>query len=579
MRVVRTVFVLISLAVICATTLSASAARAVPGDAPTERLLATTIESVVLYQGRAAVTRSGTLDLEPGFWKVRVEGLPNSIDAETLEAKASAGTILSVDFTRRELAQGTGTPEAIALEGEIEASQQRLATIQATIEGLAADRKFVDSIGVRAASDASQAAGSAKLDLAAVETQLTWISAQRRRLQTETETAQAQLSSQQRDADAMIARRASMGAATGSANSAEVLLALTEAAKITLRLSYIVTGARWEPVYSMRAAPDASLIHVDVDALVVQGSGEDWKGVRLSLSTARPSMAARPPEISPWFIDVITTRLPLPTEKMPSGLATGFALREEGRTEVDKLGSPVDAPALLAERLSAEATVGGTGPSVTYTIALPFDAPSDTTTSRRARIAAFDATTQFIYQTQPAAADGAFLRGTVTNSSAFQMLPGKASVFINTDYVGSMPFDGAAPREQVNVYFGVDPAVTVTRMLVKREDRASGLFGGGLDTVSNYRTLITNGTGREILIELLDYRPMSRNSKVEVALSALSDPLSQDPAYIAEEQPQGILRWDMRVPPTPSGSDPTAIQWTVTVSRSKDIEVTPLPDK
>lgn len=550
------------------------------GDAPVERAIGSTIESVVLYQGRAAITRVGTTDLTPGFWKLRFDGLPGSIEAETLEAKASAGAILSVDYTRREVPEGSSSPEALALDGEIRTARLGIAAMEATIAGLAADGRFVEAVGIRASTDAAAAGGTAKLDLAAVDAQMSWIATQRRRLQGELASAQAQLTAQQQATDTLVSKRMALGATSGSMQSAEVLLALTEPETVTVRLSYLVSGARWEPVYSMRASPEQGILNVEIDAMVVQGSGEPWEGVRLSLSTARPSRAARPPEVRPWFVDVVDNRRPSPAEKMPSGMATGFAARELDRvSKNDKAGLSSDQAVALGESLSTEAVIAGSGPSVTYTIALPFDAPSDNQTFRRARIAAFAAPTRFVYQAQPAVTEGAFLRGSLANTSAFQMLPGKASVFVNADYVGAMPFDGAAPKESFDVYFGADPAVTVTRELIKREDKASGLFGGGLDSESNYRVLVGNATGREIRLELLDFRPVSRSSKVEVALSGLASPLSDDPEYLARDQPKGILRWDLRVPPTVPSSDGLPITWTVTVSRSKDVEVTPLPDR
>ena len=115
--------------------------------------------------------------------------------------------------------------------------------------------------------------------------------------------------------------------------------------------------------------------------------------------------------------------------------------------------------------------------------------------------------------------------------------------------------------------------------MIKKEDRQSGLFGGGLDTVSDYRVTISNGTGRSIDMELFDRRPISRSDKIEVNLSASSLLLSRDADYIATQFPQGILRWDLTIPPTPSGNEGTVVTWTVVVSRSKDIEITPLPEK
>jgi len=545
-----------------------------------ERTLKAKIESVVLYQGRAAITRSATTPLTPGLWKIRFDDLPASIQSDTLEAKSSVGKILSVDFTERAVPDAASSPDAVTLDAEIRKIKQEIAAANDTLAGLRNELKVVESVGVRAASDATKDGGTLKLDLASLDGQLGWMTKQRVRITAETRTAVERLELLGKDLAAAEARRNAIGERSSTTKSAEVLLAITTESDVAMRLSYLVTDARWEPIYSIRAATERKTVAIEFDALVIQNSGEDWKGVRLSISTARPSRAASPPVILPWFIEIL---MPRPSSPQAMGYeGEGFraansvssdaavSLKKERSTSAELRKS-------VAEKLSEDAVVGGSGPSVTYTIALPFDAPSDSQMRRRARIASFDATAQFVFQTQPVTSDGVFLRATLTNSSPFQLLPGRTSVFVGADYVGAGAFLGAAPNQEFDVFFGADSAVTARRELIKRADRQSGLFGGGLDTVSEYRVTISNGTGRPIDVELLDRRPMSRSDKIEVNVSLLSAALSKNPTYLATQFPQGIMRWDMTIAPTPTGSDGTVIAWTVVVSRSKDIDITPLP--
>lgn len=546
---------------------------------PEERLLKAKIESVVLYQGRAAITRVATTTLTPGLWKLYFEDLPASIQPDTLEAKSGSGRILSVDFTQRATPDAASTPDAAVMDTEIRKINQEIAATVDALNGLQSELKVVESVGIRAATDATKDGGTVKLDLASLDGQLAWMATQRIRIGGLIRTTTERANLLQKDLQTAVDRRNALGGRAKTMQSAEVLLAITTEAEVPVRLSYLVTDARWEPVYSIRASTDRNVIGIEFDALVIQNSGEDWKGVRLSLSTARPSYAASPPTVTPWFVDVrevferattasvgrVASANPAPTA-MPASV------------EMSDASSGFSKSKSVAEKLSEDAVVGGSGPSVTYTIALPFDAPSDDQVRRRARIASFDAPTKFVFQTQPIASEGVFLRGTLTNSSPFQLLPGRASVFVGADYVGSTPFIGAAPQQEFDVFFGADPAVTARRELIKKEDRQSGLFGGGLDTVSDYRVTISNGTGRPIDMELFDRQPVSRNDKIEVNLSASSLLLSRDADYIATQFPQGILRWDLAIQPTPSGSEGTIVTWTVVISRSKDIEITPLPE-
>ncbi len=549
------------------------------------RTVDATIEAVVLYQGRAAVTRVASQALTPGLWKLRFDSLPLSMQADTLEARSSSGRILSVDFALRPVADAASTPQAASLDDDILKLKQSIGATLDLLAGLQNELKVIESVGVRASTDASKDGGSAKLDLASLDSQLKWMSEQRARASSAIRALTEKSESLAKELTAAQARRGALGGEGTAVPSAEVLLAMTSEETVSVRLSYLVTDARWEPAYAFRAATDRNAMTIEFDAVVTQHSGEDWKGVRLSLSTARPSRAASPAAVTPWFVDVLD-RMPAVTGFVPSpSVAADMpAARGEMPVEAEPTGGTLGRAARMreqrksvAQELSVDAAVGGSGPSVTYTIALPFDAPSDDQLRRRARIAAFEAPATYVYQAQPVVSDGVFLRGTLTNASAYQLLRGKASVFVGADYVGATEFAGAAPKQEFEVFFGADPAVTARRELVKREDRQSGLFGGGLDSVSDYRVTLVNGSGRPIQVELLDRRPVSRSDKIEVRVTNNGAPLSTDAQYLAETFPQGILRWDLSVPPTPTGAAGTPVNWTVTVSRSKDIDLTPLP--
>jgi hypothetical protein len=57
-------------------------------------------------------------------------------------------------------------------------------------------------------------------------------------------------------------------------------------------------------LYDLRLEESGGKAQLDAGFLaqVTQQSGEDWKGVGLSLSTARPALASTLPELKPWFI-------------------------------------------------------------------------------------------------------------------------------------------------------------------------------------------------------------------------------------------------------------------------------------
>ncbi len=564
-----------------------AAARAPQDASPTEIPASAAIESVTLYPGRASVTRVARPALKPGLWLLRFDDLPPTIQPDTLEARTSSGRVLAVDFSARATADRSGTPEAKALDAEIKALEARVALNADAASALESERKLIDMVTLRTGNDATKEGGTDKLDLAVLDKQMTWVREQRARVGTSLRELGLEREDLGRQLDAARARRAELGGGR-TTQGADVLVALTEAGTPEVELTYLVRNAGWQPVYAVRAMPAAGTASVDYEALIMQATGENWNEVALTLSTAQPTKAATPPSVDPWSVDVW---VPPPVSIAAEAGSADRVYSKARRGTAGAPGAPepmalamADASAAdaraaeLAERFSADASVGGDGPAMNFSIVRPVTAPSDAAVRTRARIATVEGPATFVYQTQPLVTEGAFLRGAIVNGSAYQMLPGRATIFVGADYIGSADFAGAAPKQSFDVFFGTDPAVTVKRELLGRDQAQSGLFGGGLDTTWNYRGSIINGTGREISIEWIDRMPVSRSDKIQVSLPQSSAPLSTNAAYVASDKPRGILRWDLKVPPSAAGSPPFTLTWKVLLSRSKDIETTPLPE-
>jgi hypothetical protein len=68
--------------------------------------------------------------------------------------------------------------------------------------------------------------------------------------------------------------------------------------RIVIELRYFVPGARWAPAYQVKLARDGSTAVIHQRAHITQATGEDWAGVRLSLSTAMPLRFSELPELA-----------------------------------------------------------------------------------------------------------------------------------------------------------------------------------------------------------------------------------------------------------------------------------------
>ena len=64
-----------------------------------------------------------------------------------------------------------------------------------------------------------------------------------------------------------------------------------------LEIEYVVLAARWWPTYKAWLTKNATRVRLELDALVAQDSGEDWKEAEISLSTADLVHDARLPDL------------------------------------------------------------------------------------------------------------------------------------------------------------------------------------------------------------------------------------------------------------------------------------------
>lgn len=95
-----------------------------------------------------------------------------------------------------------------------------------------------------------------------------------------------------------------------------------------LRLFYLTPGATWSPTYEVRATPDGAHAELRLRALIAQATGEDWQGVKLSLSTADAAYVTELPTLQSLRIGRAQSRPPRtgfrppPKVWMPSLTAT-----------------------------------------------------------------------------------------------------------------------------------------------------------------------------------------------------------------------------------------------------------------
>ncbi|WP_419701264.1 mucoidy inhibitor MuiA family protein [Mucilaginibacter sp. NFX135] len=83
-----------------------------------------------------------------------------------------------------------------------------------------------------------------------------------------------------------------------------VTISAKSALQSTFTLNYVVQNASWYPTYDIRAKDVNSPISITYKANVSQQSGEDWKNIKVTLSTGNPTISGNKPELTPNYLSL-----------------------------------------------------------------------------------------------------------------------------------------------------------------------------------------------------------------------------------------------------------------------------------
>lgn len=523
---------------------------------------AATISAVTVYADRAQVTRSASLKLKPGSYLVVFEGLPPLIqdDSVRVEGKGGAATIVGLEIKRAFLEQ-SGEKRVIELDEEIQALERRLAALDAKKAGLAAQKAFLDSIRVSWGERISKelAIGrptSAQLQEASsfVGTGVTNAEEQNNSIEVEKKNIKDKIEALRRQRDE------STGSQRKEIKNVEVMVDISSEGTLKLDLSTVIGRASWVPSYDVRLGSDVKNSELTFRAMVRQQTGEDWKNVALTLSTARPSAGGAPPEMNPWRISFYRPQPVLGgvasmAPAAPMMLKKAKSVRREVADDGFKVAEEAPAAFEIAQ-------VSNEQSSVAFSISRPIDVPADG--SQQGSVIAIEQfPVNMEYLAVPKLSPFVFLKSEIINKAAYPLLPGKVNTFVGNTFTGSSYLKKVAAGEKFDLYFGVDDQVTVKREELKQRKEA-GIFG---KNKASYRYRIELGNFRKeaLTVTFRDQLPIAGDEEIKVSLD--------EPTVKPDEQKSdGTLIWKL---PMKAG-EKKELSFGILVEYPKDKEISGL---
>ena len=493
------------------------------------------ITAVTIYPQGAQVTRDVTFTAPAGAHDLLITDLPAST-APDLIRLTSPDAILgafSLRTDRLPPRDDLTSPDMVAAKAVVDAAEAGVRAAQSTIDGVnarieAAEAQGAYLRGVKSEGDTATAEG---LKTIATMIGAEVLAARQAALQAQTELPAAQKLYDEAYKALGKAQEAQAALSQGDENYVALAVAvdMTAPGEAHLTVTHFVYEASWQPVYDMmlvRKAPASLTINRGV--LVSQYSGEDWAGVALTLSTARPSEQANPSTLWPELRQIYDPELAAKdAERMR--MAEG-ALMEKPMMEADMAAPIVGA--------TTTAMTSFNGDTVIYTYPTAVNIASGVENLRLA-LDALPITPKIYAQAVPRYDRTAFLMASFTNDTGEIILPGPAYLFSDGTLKGSTDLAGIAAGDKAELAFGAIDGLRLTRDMPTRAEGDRGILTTSTQIEETAVLKLENLTAEAWPVRLIDLVPYSEQEDLEITYTANPAPTESD-----VKGQRGILAWE-----------------------------------
>jgi len=505
------------------------------------------IVAVTIYPRGAEVSRTATVELPAGETTLVLDDLPDGMTPNSLRIEGEAAgsiTIGTVNTEKRTLTSEesrTASQEREDLRRKLEANKRARAKLEFDIQVKETQRDYLTNLaglpargGPAPLTGGPQApsvdwAGMFELigaNMAAVQDDLFRLSQRRERLDRT-----------RRDIEAELAR---LSPATKRVTVGTVLLTADAATTANLRISYQVREAGWKPLYDARLSTtgDEPALTLVRRAAIGQRTGEDWRDVRMSLSTARPSARTAAPELSPMTVDIAPEEKPEAKQTMTSRQRSGgggvFGMSSIGRQPSADVARSLKAPQKVAVR-QAEIEAGAFNATYTIPSTVTLTAAAKT---KNVRIDTIDIAPKLKVRTVARLDPTAYLYAKFDLPGATPVLPGQVSLFRDATYLGTGQVPLIAAGDSHELGFGADDKVKVKFAVADETRGESGIISSSRTDARAYKIMLENLHDRPVTFEVIDQIPVPLNDDITVKRNGAKS------SREGVDDKRGVVAWD-----------------------------------
>jgi uncharacterized protein (TIGR02231 family) len=494
-----------------------------------EKATESKITNVTVFLDRAQVTREVKMRVDAGKTDIVITGLTSQLDEQSIQVSGKGAFILLGIGHRQNYLNELNMPKSLkSLKDSIELLQRQIDLENNQKEILNKEEQMLMS---------NQKIGGANQNLSAAElkamadffrARLSEIASSRVKVDLKVKKLNEELLKLQRQFDTQndVYMR----------NTSEIIVSVSADAPtvVDLDVSYIVSNAGWSAIYDLRAINTKTPIQLSYKANVFQSTGEEWKNVRLKLSTANPSLGGVKPELHTWYLDFYQS-----IENALQGKTAGVAVMRSAPAMDKQMDEPSAGVSSPSESISDYVTAVQTTLNTEFEISLPYTVNS-TNQPTVVDIQKHELKAEYTYAVAPKLDKDAFLMAKATGWEDLNLLPGAANIFFEGTFVAKSYIDPNNIKDTLAISLGRDKRIVVKRE--KMKDFTSRKFIGSNQRESYaYEISIRNTKTEPIKILVEDQMPVSQNSQIEVTQT--------DPGGAKIDNNTGKMTWELSLQP------------------------------
>ncbi len=262
-----------------------------------EKKVNSKIKDVTVFLSGAQVNREGSVTVPRGQSELIFTGISPLLKRESLQAGSKSNiTIISVHYETKYHEKKKPSGDLGKLESQKNELQRKLTRLQAKIQVIGTEEAMIEGL--------SRVQGQKKdFTIDDIVKAKAVISEQLEAIKLKRISTQEEINTINKEINKVSQKIAAFGVSYSKLEPRIVVKIKSEKEqKVRMRISYFVANARWYPTYNLRVKNLDSPLVVDYQANISQQTGENWKNVKLTLSTNDPNLGGQKPKLTPWYL-------------------------------------------------------------------------------------------------------------------------------------------------------------------------------------------------------------------------------------------------------------------------------------